>query len=209
MRKRFFSFKRIDDFVFKKIDEIQSLPQFQQFVNQLESLPNEQSHWAHQGLSYFLIALPFGLLFVIGIYNLSIRSDLAMMVDIDQQISQIRQKNREFETIGTSVLNPVPLNTRADFERIINVIINQKNINPSKIKVVNFERPGAEASIQKTITKITFEKLSSKEFSDLLHGILILQRIKIQDAETSLDKDASQIKGTLELLYLGKAGPPS
>ena len=103
----------------------------------------------------------------------------------------------------------MPLNTRADFERIINVIINQKNINPSKIKVVNFERPGVEASIQKTITKITFEKLSSKEFSDLLHGILILQRIKIQDAETSLDKDASQIKGTLELLYLGKAGPPS
>ena len=97
MRKKFFSFKKIDDFVFRKIDEIQSHPQFQQFINQLESLPNEQAHWAHQGLSYLLIALPFGFLFVIGIYNLSIRSDLAMMVDIDQQINQIRQQNREFE----------------------------------------------------------------------------------------------------------------
>ncbi len=207
MEKKFFSFKKIDDLVFKKVDEIQAHSQFQQLVGQIESLPNDQARWVHQGLSYLLIACPLGLLLFAGGYNLSVRSDLKMMVDIDQQINQIRQKNREFQTIGNSVLNPRPMNTRADFEGIINIIINQKNINPSKIKIINFEQLGVQANIQKTTTRLSFERLSSKEFSDLLHGIMILQRIKIQDIEALLNTQASQIKGTLELLYLGRVQP--
>ncbi len=197
-------FKKIDELAFKGIDNLQSQPKFQQLLGQLESLPDDQMKWVNQALSYLVILLPLCLLILAGTYNLGVRSDLETITNIHSQLQKLNQKSQEANLVGRSIVGQRLLNTRADFEGIIRALIRQKKLDSSKVRLLSFEQASPQGNVQKSMAKITFEKFSSEEFTNLLHGITIIHKIKIEHIETDLDSQSSQLKGILKLLYFSK-----
>ena len=193
--------KRVDQYIFKKVDEIQSWPQFQQLIGKLEALPSEQVKYVKQAISYALAATPLLVLLMVFAYTSNIRSQFDLISSIKNKLEQIDRENKKISMIEKSMINKRIVSNKNGFEEIIKEITLNKGMDLSKLRVERFDRGTVKNRLKRATARLSFEKFSSKEFGDLIHAVVVERKMKIKRLETSLVSGSSQIKGTMELLY--------
>ena len=203
MKKQWF--KKIDALVFQGVNHLRAHPKYQELLNFIDSLPEHQSKWITQGLSYFVAFIPLSLVLLTGIYSSHSQSEYKLLKEIHSQLHQINGQSKKIRLIEDTVIAQKPFHSQVDFKRNIQPLLHQNNISSFQVQFSDFNSKETKSNIIKSHVKMSFKELTTKELSQLLKGIMISHRIKVSHIEATLDPQSSLLKGILDLTSFSKS----
>lgn len=196
--------KRIDELIFKQVDELKNHPQLQSVLTQLDALPDTRQKIIIHSLSYFFVLLPFLIIVVVFAGNYSLKSEIDLKEKILLEMGENGQKQSQLNTIGRNVLGATPLTSKSDLERTLNNIARRYQVAGNNINVKKFESFSTGGNLNKTEATIVFEGLSTKNLTDFMRDLLSREKIKVADMRVSKDVKKSTLTGELQIVHFGK-----
>lgn len=198
-------FKNIDEFIFAKVDQLQSNPLFQELVAKYEQLDSKLQKVISFTSTILLIFLPLLIVLFLFISNFSLRSEVNAKKEIFQLINDINANKKTLESVEKNVVSPSKVGSRINLkERIIN-IMNKIGVAPEKVKIKNFAKPsGPTGQISKAEADLEFRDFSTNNLTQLMLQLLQFEKMKISTIEITKNQKKNSIFGTLHLVHFSK-----
>ncbi len=196
-------FKKLDKAIFKAIDNLKLSPQFNQAASSLEGLPDEYQKVANQGITYLITAIPFLILLIFFIINLSVRSRITAKEELIEKIAQMNESQAKVSRIGDNLVSSMSLGSQTSLNKQLSDLSSQFSIESSALALKDYSQ-SASGSLKKTQATIRFKKLSTNKLSALLQEFVIKKGVRVQ--KINLKKGSETLSGEIEFYHFARAG---
>ncbi len=196
-------FKKIDEEIFKKIDQLQNDPTFSKILEAMNSLSEQEKRITQQILSFVFIFTPFLVVLIMFYSNFQLKKTILTKKDVLIE-HDIYFSNREtLSAFGPQFLSPIPLLSSGDFESKLSNIISSQNLDADKVKLKNFEILEENNTFVKSLAILSIERFGSMDFSKLLKNLSSSDKFKIQKIQLNKTPENELLSGEIEFLHLG------
>ncbi len=165
-------FKKIDEILFKQIDQLKGSRPYQTIVSKLGELPQSQQQIVGQLLAFSVIIVPIALVLFVFIGNFKLRDDIETRKTILNLIHQYAGQKNQLIEIGKSISSSTEIASQSDASNMIRDILDRKKIDAKKIGVDNFLMGTSLKGIAMAEIDVSFRELSINEFTVFLQVLL-------------------------------------
>ncbi|MDB9786760.1 hypothetical protein OAB57_01530 [Bacteriovoracaceae bacterium] len=197
--KRFFLFKKIDNFLFIKIDELKKTPFFNKYLESLSRFTFESQNIINQITTYLIIFFPI-IVTAIFYINVSKKSrELDLKQNILKEATHSLNMKQSIKTLKKTFFTTPPFQNRSDLNNRIKLASNKSRIDLKNISLKSFKSTIAIGNINSTKSDIEFKALSLKELVSLVSFLTKNKQIKINNIKIHKD-DKSLLNGTFNII---------
>ena len=189
-------FRKIDIFLFEKLNILKETPQFQAFYSALDTLTDIQRKMVFQAISYTVILSPLLMAGYFFLSNLDLREELEIKQQITRLIYSYKDKSSISSSIRQTALSSAVLKKKDDLLAIVKQVSGISQ--PMKIENFSYEKVSNTLSITKGT--LTFEDLTTKTLTLLIDNIMLRNKIKIARIDIKKDVKLNTLKGDLDLI---------
>ena len=202
MNKIFFFYRHIDEFLFKRIDKFKDSSYYLKYVEELSKFDESIQRKINQTLGYLLFSLPFLIIFILFLNNLSTKNDLSTKRDIIQLANEVQYSKDRLNAIGKNIISQFKINKMEDLQNRLQVILEEKQINLNDVQVDNFSITSPISGISQVQADIIFQNFSSNDLSSFLTGIMVESNGKI--SSVNINKKKGSLAGKVHFIQYEK-----
>lgn len=198
-------FKKIDQFIFLKLDLLKNDSSFQKFNDLKANFNEKQQNTISQILIFGIIFIPFIVSGVLWFGNYRLKKDIELKNQILEQISLLNNNHEALNTTSNQYVAPVSYPSKEDLDNKIRNLFSAKGIDQSKISIVNFNQLNASASILKIEATIHFQNFGTQDFSNFLGTLVDGEKFKVEKVTLLKNKTNDLLQGDVTFLHIGRS----
>ena len=202
MNKIFSFYRHIDEFLFKRMDKFKDSSYYLKYVEELSKFDESIQRKINQTLGYLLFLLPFLIIFILFLNNLSTKNNLSIKRDIIQLVNEVQYSKDRLNAIGKNIISQFKINKMEDLQNRLQVILEEKQINLNDVQVDNFSITSPISGISQVQADIIFQKFSSNDLSSFLTGIMVEGNGKI--SSVNINKKKGSLSGKVHFIQYEK-----
>ena len=195
-------FQQLDEALFKLVDQLKNQAFYGQFQSVVGKLTDQQQKIANLTMSYLLLFIPVLLLMVVWLMNSSLRSNIENKNEILSQIELFNSKRIESDNKGREIVLQAPISAQSELQTRIANVLGRIRIPTSIVTVTSFQEGKAAGSLKSHDAAISFDKLSTEQFTELVKNLEERERIKVSGMRIENRIDQSILKGKINLLFV-------
>lgn len=197
-------FKKIDQYIFLKLDLYKNDSSFQKINDLKSNFTEEQQNSIAQYLVFTIILMPFVLCGFFAFGNYKIRKNIELKNQILEQISLLNANHDNLNTTSNQFVSTDSYMTREDLDNKLRNVFSAKGIDQTKISITDFNQLSSTSLISKIEASIHFENFGTHDFSLFLNSIIDSERFKVQKINLIKNKTNSLLQGDLTLIHIGR-----
>ncbi len=197
-------FKKIDYFIFKKIDEFNADSGAVKLHDLFTSLPEQESKIIQQILAFGFILIPFLVVLFLFWGNYQIKGELAVKNEVINEFQILNSNRDNLQAFGPQFLSDATLRSQSDLENKIRDLLTTNNIDQTKVTFSNFEILQNTDTYLKSTANINFTKFGNQDFSSLMKSLVDIEKFKISSIKMNRESDTELLGGVIEVIHLGR-----
>lgn len=191
------SFKKIDELIFKSVNELKDGKFSESITNFLDQLEGAQKRYFIKFISVLIVILP---LIITAILVLNVRGSIVEKKNYSEIIDFIKK----IEAANISMKSGLSNNRKGkafqsqnDLNAELGNLLRQRQLDDSKVKIENFAKDQDKNGVIKALVTISFSNLMAK---DLPNFLKLLGDLRASIISFDIDKDNSDyLKGMTQL----------
>lgn len=197
-------FKKIDAFVFQKIDELQSHPDYQKVADTYSNLEENIQELVKAALMILLTIIPLIIFLVFLSSNSSLKHDFAIKEQIIHEANELIQKKAIMTSEERKILGSGYINGEGALKNKITSLLSMSSIDTSKIKINNFDSQELDGFITKVKSDIGFRDLSSQEIFAIFNSVTARGKMRVDEVSIRKSSNDNLLDGMLTVIYYSK-----
>lgn len=197
-------FKKIDQFIFLKLDLFKNDSSFQKFNDLKANLNEEQQNVFSQILVFGFIFIPFIVCGVLAFGNFKIRKNIELKNQILEQISLLNSNHDALNNTSNQYVSSAAYTSREDLDNKIRNLFSGKGIDQNKVSITEFNQVNSSSTVSKIETTIHFENFGTQDFSNFLNTMVDAEKFKVQKMTLLKNKTNNLLQGDLTLVHIGR-----
>jgi hypothetical protein len=192
-------FKSLDEFIFKRIDQLQGSSVFSRFNDTLATLEPEFRRKITKAVLFALILIPTFFVFSFYITNVRLNSQLAIKKKLVETGNEVAGLSHEISVAAKKFL-PDSILSQTDLRDSIEKFLPRIGLAADAITIENFETSEIVPGLNLTRANISFEKFSIYHFSEFISNLLQNAKFIISGVEIERTPE-KYLKGTLTVVH--------
>lgn len=197
-------FKRIDAFVFQKIDELQNHPEYQKVADTYSNLEENVQEIIKASLMILLTVIPLVVFLIFLSSNSSLKQDFAVKEDIINVANELIQKKAIITSEERKILGSSFINGEAALKNKITSLLSMSSVDTTKIKINNFDSQEVDGSITRVKSDIGFRDLSSQEIFAIFNSVTARGKMRVDEVSIRKSSSDNLLDGMLTVMYYSK-----
>lgn len=193
-------FKKMDEFVFKYVDQFKESQAYQNFRTQLSSLNDVQFKVTNQAISLILILIPLLLLSILLFINYSSNRDLDTKRDILNEINLFTTNQRSLQNTGRAIISGKSIDNKSSFQNIINNSISTAGSDITSLSILDFSSNPLE-SITKSNGVLKFNKLNTQVLANFLADLVDRNKFRVSNLLIKKKLKDNTVSGQIEVIH--------
>ena len=198
-----FLFKNMDKMIFEQIDSFKNSPAYDEIWDKLESLSGGQGKTVFQILSVMVVLLPFMITTIFWWGNSSLKDSLDARREITKIIHDYKLKNAIAVPLKSAGTSAVPLKSKEDFTRILNISSGQKE----SVKIKKIKSKKISKNLGRSRVLLSFQNLTTGALMSMLKNAYSRHKARVSNINIKKDKVLKTLNGEMELIFYS-AGVP-
>lgn len=196
--------KKIDTFVFEKIDELQNQPEYQKIADSYSNLDENIQELIKTGLMALITVIPLIIFLYILNSNSSLKKEFTTKENVINVANELIQKksiitNKERKILGTSFIN-----SESALKNKITSLFSMSSIDTTKIKINNFNSEELDDFITKVKSDIKFRDITSQELYAMLNTMTARGKMRVEEVSIRKSSSDNLLDGMLTIHYYSK-----
>ena len=138
MEEKVTLFRKVDQYLFEKIDIMKKSPGYQNFQDTFQALDEEQQKLAKLVVTVLMFAIPAIFIFTFWATNYSLQSDLDLRKKIVNRAQEIIKQQKRTESLTSTLLSSDVVDSQDTLNSVIITYLNGTGIDLSKFKINDF-----------------------------------------------------------------------
>lgn len=197
-------FKKIDQYIFFKLDIFKNDSSFQKFNDLKANLNEEQQNTISQIIMLGVILIPFLICGYLSYGNYKIKKSIELKNQILEQISFLNSNHESLNITSNQYVSSVAYASKEELDNKVRNLLSTKGIDQSKISITDFNQLTSSASVSKIETTIHFDNFGTQDFSNLLSTLVEIEKFKVQKVTLLKNNTNSLLQGDLTLVHIGR-----
>lgn len=197
-------FKKIDEFLFMKIDELQNNPEYQKIADSYSNLEENVQEFIKVSLMLLVTLIPLLVFWIFFSSNSSLKGDLHIREQVIQVSNELIQKKAIMTAQEKKILGSSYVDSAAALKNKITSTISMSSIDTSKIRIQNFDSQELDGFITKVKSDISFKDLSSQDIFAILNSLTTRGKMRVDEISVRKSAGDGLLDGMLTVLYYSK-----
>jgi hypothetical protein len=197
-------FKKIDQFIFIKLDLFKNDSRFQRFNDLKANLNEDQQKTISQILVFGIVFIPFIISGFISFGNFKIRKNIELKNQILEQISLLNSNRDSLNNTSNQYVSSAAYTSREELDNKIRNLFSSKGIDQNKISIKEFNQVSTSATVARIETTIHFENFGTQDFSNFLNTMVDAEKFKVQKITLVKNITNNLLQGDLTLVHIGR-----
>lgn len=197
-------FKKIDIYVFQKIDEVQNHPEYQKIADTYANLEENIQELVKASLMIILTLIPAIIFFIFLNSNSSLKNDLTTREEIIKVANELIQKKAIITKKERNILGNSYIGAEAALKNKITSILSMSSIDTSKIKINNFDIEELDGFITKVKSDIGFRDLTSQDIFAIMNSMATRGKMRIDEVSIRKSSTDNLLDGMMTIYYYSK-----
>lgn len=194
--------KRIDLYLFAKIDVLKQTQEATKTLELFSNLDEEQQKVTKWLMLVGVIFVPFILVFMLWLQNYSLSGDLDMRKKIAIKAQDILAENQQVQDVSQTMLSATGLMDQADLTNRLSTILPGVGVNLSKINISSFDSQNVDQLIKSDVD-FKFDNLSNEELVSLFTALISREKFHISSVEIKRNDKSNLVEGIFHGIHLG------
>lgn len=195
-------FQKIDEALFKIIDQIKTQPAYHQFQDAISKLGEQEQKIINLTISYIIVAIPLVLVMVVFLMNNSLRSNIESKRAIQEEIQRFSDRRAISDSKGREIILATPIAAQSELQSKIIQVLARINVSSTSVSIRSMAEGQSAGNLKEFNAELVFDKLSTKQFNDLVKELEERERIRINGFLIENRIDDSVLKGRMALAFL-------
>jgi hypothetical protein len=197
-------FKKIDQFIFLKIDLFKNDSSFQKFNDFKSNFNEEQQKTISQVIVFGIIIVPFIFAGFLSYSNFKIKKNIETKNQILEQIAILNSNHENLNITSNQLVSSSAFNSKEDLENKIRNIFSTRGIDQSKVSITDFNQTSTGSSLSKIETTIHFDNFGTQDFSVFLNSMIEVEKFKVERVSLIKNTTNSLLQGNITLIHIGR-----
>jgi hypothetical protein len=198
-------FKKIDDFIFKQIDQFKASPNAQKISDLTSSLGETEQKIVNKVLTFGLLLLPLGIVVSFYLGNKEIKEQIEVKSNILFEMEQFTRGNNNIGMQSARIVSTFPMSNQAEFENRMRQMLGQRSINGTKVSFTNFIPDERQVSLKESQGSLSFKEFTMADLTGLLSGLIVNERVKVSKLNISKNNSTELLNGELDFLHFSRS----
>lgn len=204
MAKEIEIFKKVDAFIFSKIDELQSHPEYQKIADAYSNLEENIQEAIKVSLMLLLTLVPLLVFWFFYSSNNSLKEDLSLKEQIITTANELIQKKAIITTHSRKILGPTFINSDGALKNKVSSLLSMASVDSSKIKVQNFDAIEEDGYITKVKSDLSFRDLTSQDIFAIFNTLTSKGKMRVDEVSIRKSSSDGLLDGMLTVFYYSK-----
>jgi hypothetical protein len=197
-------FKKLDQFIFLKLDLLKNENGLQQFNDLKANLNEQQQNTIAQVIVFSIIIIPFLISSFLWYGNSQLKKNIELKKQILEQISVLTNNRDSLNNTSNLYVSSGAFTSKEDIDNKVRNLFSAKGIDQSKVTILDFNLISSNSAISKIETNIHFENFGTQDFSNFLNTMIDAQKFKVQKISLTKNKDNELLQGDVTLMHIGR-----
>lgn len=195
-------FQQIDEALFKVIDQVKTYPAYHQFQDAISKLGEQEQKIINLTISYIIVAIPLVLVMIVFLMNNSLRSNIESKRAIQEEIQRFSDRRAISDSKGREIVLATPIAAQSELQSKIIQVLARINVSSTSVSIRSMAEGQSAGNLKEFNAELVFDKLSTKQFNDLVKELEDRERIRINGFLIENRIDDSVLKGRMALAFL-------
>lgn len=197
-------FKKLDTFVFQKIDELQNQADYQKIADAYSNLEENIQELIKAGLMISLTLIPLFIFMAFLSSNSSLKGDLSTKEEIINVANELIQKKAIMNSEERKILGSSYIDSEGALKNKVTSLLSMSSVDTNKIKINNFDSQELDGLITKVQSDIGFKDLTSQDIFAIMNTITARGKMRIDEVSIRKSTTDSLLDGMMTILYYSK-----
>ncbi|OFZ25670.1 MAG: hypothetical protein A2381_11875 [Bdellovibrionales bacterium RIFOXYB1_FULL_37_110] len=194
--------KSIDQIIFNQIDLFKNTKYYEQFMDFMNQLSDDQQRLVTYVISAIFILGPLLVVGIIGLNTYTLKSNLNTKKEIQATTYKFINQADRLQSLQQTILGPRAPGSQNELKASLNAF----NIDPNKLSVDNFKQESSHNSpqIKQISADIIYKQLVLSDFVDLVKKLITINKVRISAIEINRDDSEKLLSGRINILQYAK-----
>jgi hypothetical protein len=197
--------KKIDSFIFEKIDLFKKSPNYSPIQDFYTSLEDEQQKWVKVLLLLSVFVVPLLLLFSFWISNAFLSSDYKERYAIVQKAQQIIREQQKVDVLASNLISESPVDSQDSMNSLLLNALGGTGVDLARVKVAGFKLEDIGGNLVKSESDITFDSLSTEQLMDVFINLFSRAKVKISAVNIEKNEASQLLFGTFHIIHFSQS----
>jgi hypothetical protein len=196
--------KKIDSILFKKIDDLLLMSEFQKITDSYSQLEEKYQDIIKLLMGISLIFIPLAIIGAFSLINDSLQEELQLKEEIIVNANEIIQKESSLKREQKMILGNSTIETQSKLRQKVSNQLSRLGIDISKINVSNFESLDLNANIIQAQMDVKFDGLTNDQLFSALANLVQKEKMRIDSFSVKKNSDSNLLDGIFTVYYFSK-----
>jgi len=202
--KKLLIIKRIDLFIFEKIEQFQTTSEYQKISEAYSSLEESAQETIKVILMILTIVLPLFFILIFSSLNRQANKELSQKEEIIELANELIKKQALITLEERKILASKYIDSESSLRNDISNTINMMGIDSSKVQVSNFNTEELDGLITKAKAELSFRGFSNQDLFSMTNSLVAKLKIKIDEININKKESSNSLEGILTIIYYSK-----
>lgn len=193
--------KKVDEFIFKQIDDFQNSSQYQGLVDFLRQIPIEHLPLVKWASTVIFFLFPLLLIFLSYSSNQQIRSEIASKYEVMTTAQQMLSESGKISNLRDSLIAGEMVESSEDLAQKIYQASQVADLS-SSVTVTQLEEVSNEAGLIKSSSDIEFKGIALSVLMSFLETLSKDLKMKVYSIQIEKNQNVNNLSGSLKAYYL-------
>ena len=196
--------KKIDSILFKKIDDVLLMSEFQKITDSYSQLEEKYQDIIKLLMGISLIFIPLAIIGAFSLINDSLQEELQLKEEIIVNANEIIQKESSLKREQKMILGNSTIETQSKLRQKVSNQLSRLGIDISKINVSNFESIDLNANIIQAQMDVKFDGLTNDQLFSALANLVQKEKMRIDSFSVKKNSNSNLLDGIFTVYYFSK-----
>lgn len=196
--------KKIDTFIFNKLDDLSNSAEFQKMTDAYANLDENIQEVIKAILMAIVIIIPLVIIFVFSTINSSAKKELDQKEKIIMTANELIQKSSLITNEERKILASNYIDSQGGLKSQISNTLNMISVDSSKVQISNFDSEELDGLITKLKADVSFKGFSDQELFAMVNSIVSKMKIRIDEISIKKNESQNALDGIMTIYYYSK-----
>ena len=196
--------KKIDNFIFSKLDQFQDHPEYQKFNDAYGALEERVQEIIKAGLAITIIIFPLLIIMIFSLSNSSLKEELRMKEEIITMSHELIQEQALIKNAENTILGRQMVDSQSALQDKITAVVNQSGLDANNIQVSKFSLNDLKGNIIETKINVKYTSLSNDNLFNFINTLVAREKVKVETLVINKNQASNLLDGMLILYYFSK-----
>lgn len=197
-------FKKIDDGVFKVIDDFQESSSYNKLTDSLDSLDDTSKNFLGFLIGFIVITLPLAICIYLFLRNSGYRDDLEIKEETFAAAREFLATRASIDKSSGALVSNSVISSVNQVRSTVNGHLENIGIQQSAVQIQNFSQENINASVIQSKANVVFKEISTEELMKFINLMSLRSRFKIDYLKIQRVPTNGLLNGTFGVMHFGK-----